>query len=360
MSKEFSRRKFIKGAALGVAGVSAASLGLLKLGTAAKAETVPAPAEEVESVEAITTPNVPVMFQNGIKLRWFNNAGFEIVLPSGRHILVDPWLDHAGYWTFPAEKVERCDFVILSHSHGDHAADCGTLQKRFGRYVLMCPEWGVEQIMLDMDLDIRNIYRVCDGRKYEFDDVIFEVFGSRHTESNSFSSFGSKTENAGFKDFKLEADYGTYDVVNYLITSKLDGTKILIWAGMTTEDQKYALKDTHADIAIVHISPKQNMDLMGQMVAQWGPRVVMPHHYDIWDTKGGISWAMHQRSVSPEQAARYLPATDPGTPESGFNTALYMADQGAAIKRHAPNATFLMIEHQKWYKFSTCYELLDE
>lgn len=31
----------------------------------------------------------------GIKFRWLNNAGFEIELSSGKHLLVDPWLDEA-------------------------------------------------------------------------------------------------------------------------------------------------------------------------------------------------------------------------------------------------------------------------
>lgn len=314
-----------------------------------------------ESVVATDKAGEPVLFDNGVQLRWYNNAGFEVILPSGRHLLVDPWLDNAGYWVFPSSEIERVDYVLLSHIHGDHAADVCTLQERFGRFVLMVPDMSIESLMLGQDLDIRNIYRVNDGRTYEFDDIIVEVYGSRHTESNSFKSWRPKEEGQGFVDFVSNADYGTLDVVNYVITSKADGTKIVIWAGMTTEDQKYALANTRADIAIVHISPKQDMDLMGQMIAAWAPKVVIPHHYDIWDTVGGISWKTHMRSVTPEQAEKYLPKEDPGDDKpSGFNSALYMADQAAAIKEHAPQSSFLMIEHQKWYRFSSGYELLGE
>lgn len=355
MSK-ISRRDFLKDAAVASVGMGILASGLTRPAVAESAE----PAAEPKSVVATTIPNQPVPFSSGIKMRWINNAGFEIVLPSGRHLLVDPWLDNASYWTFSAENIERCDYVLLSHIHGDHAADCITLQQKFGRYVLMCPDKSIEALMLSQDLDVRNIYRVNDGRKYEFDDIIVEVFGSRHTESNSFKSWRPKDPTLGFQGFVSTADYGTLDVVNYLITSKVDGTKIIVWAGMTTEDQKYALKDTRADIAIVHISPKQDMNLMGQMIANWSPKVVMPHHYDIWDAVGGISWDMHKVSVTPEQFERYLPAVKPEGPTSGFNTALYMADQGAAIKKFAPNSDFLMVEHQKWYRFGTYYALLDE
>ena len=44
------------------------------------------------------------MFRSGFDLRWINNAGFEVVLPGGAHLLVDPWLDSAQIYPMPAER----------------------------------------------------------------------------------------------------------------------------------------------------------------------------------------------------------------------------------------------------------------
>lgn len=40
-------------------------------------------------------------FKSGCSLRRLNNAEFEMILPGGEHLLVDPWLDRADI--FPAE-----------------------------------------------------------------------------------------------------------------------------------------------------------------------------------------------------------------------------------------------------------------
>lgn len=322
-------------------------------------DPIPAPATpandsgEVKSVVATTTEENPILLNNGIKLRWFNNAGFEIILATGEHILVDPWLDSCTYAPFPIDDVKQVDYVLLSHIHGDHAADVGAIQNKFSRFVLMVPDMSIEALMVQQDLDIRNIYRVNDGRKYEFDNFTVECFGSRHTENGSFKSWKLKDNKTPDAYEFLNSDYGTLDVVNYLITAK-DGTKVIVWAGMTTEDQKHALAGTNADIAIMHVSPKQNMDIFGEMVAAWAPKVVIPHHYDIWDS---FTHDFMASTLRPEQIQKYLKDPVEGVTNSGFDTAGYMADLAATIHKYASTTDFLMIAHKDWYSFGFGYQL---
>ena len=56
------------------------------------------------------------MLDNGVRVRWLNTAGFEMVLPGGAHLLVDPWLDSSDVYPFPLEKIERADYILLSTS----------------------------------------------------------------------------------------------------------------------------------------------------------------------------------------------------------------------------------------------------
>lgn len=42
----------------------------------------------------------------GMKFRWLNNAGFEMELSSGKHLLVDPWLDEAQVYPISINEFE--------------------------------------------------------------------------------------------------------------------------------------------------------------------------------------------------------------------------------------------------------------
>ena len=44
------------------------------------------------------------MLDNGVRVRWLNTAGFEMVLPGGAHLLVDPWLDSSDVYPFPLKR----------------------------------------------------------------------------------------------------------------------------------------------------------------------------------------------------------------------------------------------------------------
>ncbi len=67
----------------------------------------------------------------GMKFRWLNNAGFEMELSSGKHLLVDPWLDEAQIYPISIDEIERADYVLLTHTHDDHSDSIGRIQKRF-------------------------------------------------------------------------------------------------------------------------------------------------------------------------------------------------------------------------------------
>ncbi|MEA5012250.1 MAG: MBL fold metallo-hydrolase [Angelakisella sp.] len=300
------------------------------------------------------TPDKPIMLDNGLQVRWFNNAGFEMILPSGKHLLVDPWLDSSNTFAFSVEQVEQYDYVLLSHIHSDHAGDIKALENKFSRFVLMVGDFDVDPLCEWQDLDLRNVYRVRDGAKYSFDDVTVEVFGSRHTEAPQpalrSKSYKEDSENAN------SGWWGNFEVLNYLITTS-DGTKVLVWAGMTTEDQKNLFKDLHPDIAFMHLSPKSDAKIFAQMVASWGPKLVVPHHYDA--IKAGVEQKPDQidRNLSKEYQELFLKYD--ANKVASFDEAAYVNYFGDEITRQCPTAQILQMEHHKWYRFSTAYAVVD-
>src|SRR5438105_1907799 len=68
------------------------------------------------------------------ELTWLGHATW--LIKSGEHaILVDPFLDDSPTAPVKADAVE-CDFILVSHGHGDHIADCAKIAKRTGALVI--------------------------------------------------------------------------------------------------------------------------------------------------------------------------------------------------------------------------------
>lgn len=73
------------------------------------------------------------------KLHWYGQAAWRIDTPSGGVILIDPWL------TVPTnpekdsiDKLERVDYILITHGHGDHVGDAVQIAKKTGA-ILVAP-----------------------------------------------------------------------------------------------------------------------------------------------------------------------------------------------------------------------------
>ena len=64
-----------------------------------------------------------------LTITWLGHSGFEIRLPGGEMILVDPWLENPKYPQ--GHAIERVDLLLITHGHFDHIADAVEIGKRF-------------------------------------------------------------------------------------------------------------------------------------------------------------------------------------------------------------------------------------
>jgi L-ascorbate metabolism protein UlaG (beta-lactamase superfamily) len=73
------------------------------------------------------------------KIHWYGQAAFRIETPSGGVILIDPWLKVP---TNPdkqsIEKLERVDYILITHGHWDHVGDAVEIGKKTGA-ILVAP-----------------------------------------------------------------------------------------------------------------------------------------------------------------------------------------------------------------------------
>lgn len=68
------------------------------------------------------------------ELTWYGQSAFKIVTPSGKVLLVDPWIVNpvhpAGKETL--EKLDRVDLILLTHGHGDHIGNSVDIARKTG------------------------------------------------------------------------------------------------------------------------------------------------------------------------------------------------------------------------------------
>ncbi|WP_077611322.1 MBL fold metallo-hydrolase [Clostridium sp. Marseille-P2415] len=276
------------------------------------------------------------MFRSGISIRWINNAGFELILPGGAHLLVDPRLDSAQIYPLEVQKLERVDYVLLTHVHFDHGDSIGEIQKRFPDARILVGDLSAEPLCQLKHLNVEKLYRVRGGETYEFNDVKIEAISGRHTESRRGSYYmeGGNMIRDGVQDDAMW--YGSLEMLNYRITTA-DGTTVLVWGGMTTDEQVYRMAHyKNNDIAIMHVSPKQNQQLFTALVKAINPKVVIPHHYDLWDV---------MFKENPEMLK------DAPLPPEKMNESYILGLIKESLEKNCQNNSFLILEHHKWYRF---------
>jgi len=72
---------------------------------------------------------------DGISITWLGHAAFRVDTPSGKVVLIDPWLDNP--WAPPqARTLERVDLLLVSHGHFDHLGNTAQLAKARGATAL--------------------------------------------------------------------------------------------------------------------------------------------------------------------------------------------------------------------------------
>jgi L-ascorbate metabolism protein UlaG (beta-lactamase superfamily) len=67
----------------------------------------------------------------GNRLTWLGHAAFRIDTPSGKVILIDPWMQTNPMCPEASKKLERVDTMLVTHGHFDHIADAVDLGKKF-------------------------------------------------------------------------------------------------------------------------------------------------------------------------------------------------------------------------------------
>lgn len=67
------------------------------------------------------------------RMHWFGHAAFSITTPKGKVLLIDPWLKNPkNPEKDPLSAIEKADYILLTHGHGDHVGDAVAIAKKTG------------------------------------------------------------------------------------------------------------------------------------------------------------------------------------------------------------------------------------
>lgn len=71
---------------------------------------------------------------NKTELLWYGHSAFKITTPSGKILLIDPWIDNPTNKSSKddLEKLSKVDLILLTHAHGDHVGNSVEIAKKSG------------------------------------------------------------------------------------------------------------------------------------------------------------------------------------------------------------------------------------
>jgi L-ascorbate metabolism protein UlaG (beta-lactamase superfamily) len=96
---------------------------------------------------AAAPPSLAAPLETHIK--WHGHATFEITLPSGKVLWVDPWFGNpANPDKQGLEHAAKADFIFITHGHSDHVGEAVVLAKKTGAKVVAPHELGGAMIKL--------------------------------------------------------------------------------------------------------------------------------------------------------------------------------------------------------------------
>lgn len=114
---------------------------------------------------------------NGIKLTWLGHATFLIETPSGKKILIDPWVMNNPVTPAANKKFDKIDVMLCTHGHGDHIGDAVALAKTHDPKVI-----GVYELCLWMNKKgAKQIMPMNKGGSQGVDDVQVTMVHADHS-----------------------------------------------------------------------------------------------------------------------------------------------------------------------------------
>lgn len=231
-----------------------------------------------------------------IKLRYINYACYEIILPNGKEIVIDPCINYKEPdLKFTRDDFSGADYILLSHTHYDHTMDLSYLANKFNSKVFI----GQMSMMADLqfdDINLDNVYPVSPMETFEMPDFRLEVFRGKHTFMNNPNNTVSKrigNQNQYFPVGHNMADiWGSMEYMDYMITTN-ENIRIFLNGGGPNKffynNIAESMKKASPNIIFRQSSSKYTPEEYAQTVASYHAQLVFPLHQDGIERKTNMT-----------------------------------------------------------------------
>ena len=78
------------------------------------------------------------------QLTWYGHSAFKITTPSGKILLLDPWITNPANKNGAADLagITKADFILITHGHFDHVGDSVAIAKKTGAHLVCTADLG--------------------------------------------------------------------------------------------------------------------------------------------------------------------------------------------------------------------------
>jgi L-ascorbate metabolism protein UlaG (beta-lactamase superfamily) len=195
-------------------------------------------------------------------LTWHGHSCFTLE-HDGTRILIDPWLDENPKADIRAKDVGHLDYILVSHGHFDHFADCIPIAQATGAQVIST----FELVSFLATKGVENGHGMNIGGAHLFPFGRVKLTPAVHTGTIAGDDEGAFTT----------------DCAGFLIS--LDGGPTVYHAGDTALTMDMQLLQGRVDVAILPIGDNFTMgpEDAARAVEMIQPEVVIPMHYDTFE-----------------------------------------------------------------------------
>ena len=241
---------------------------------------------------------------NPLRMRWLGTACFEIVLPNGKTLVIDPFVDDSVSSPITSDQFEGCDYLFLTHGHYDHILDAGKLAARFNP-IIYCSQLVSESLSIHLGVNSDQIRTVTAGDIVRANGMTIEVIQGTHVDflsdykrltgkefqpdtpiKEAIETTITMTFETDWRPPRIEEwmeKFPQGEQLNYVFEPD-QGPRVYMAGTRPDPNQIKIAGDVQADITLLQVPPANALKGLEKSTADLaiasGCRVCVPQHHD--------------------------------------------------------------------------------